>query len=30
LNDGRTTFKASVSIDTQDRPTAGAGVGWQF
>jgi autotransporter adhesin len=30
LNDGRTTFKASVSIDTQDKPTAGAGVGWQF
>ena len=30
LNDGRTTFKASVSIDTQDRPTAGAGIGWQF
>ena len=30
LNDGRTTFKASITLDTQDRPSAGAGIGWQF
>jgi autotransporter adhesin len=30
LDDGRTSFKASVTIDTQSRVSGGFGVGWQF
>jgi hypothetical protein len=30
LNDGHTPLKASLSIDTQSRATAGAGLGWRF